>query len=360
MRPRSGSKGDDVTRIRAITLGTVFVLVAAACGGSPAPAAPVGTNPPTPPILPLATTAAPAPVTTTVPTTTSPPATTSPATTEPPPPITVPPITLPPTQEQLALSAALEISAAVISGRTEGVFEISGIEGALEDTVAALRFSGAFDTLARASSFLMDMSELAAAVPSDELPPEMADFFGEIEMRQIGEISYVKFPFFSVFLGVETEWIAFPQDQQSVAEAVSPVTPINPTEFLDLFSSIDAGVADQGREVLRGVDTTHYLVTFSMEELLREADPEELAELQAMGPLPFDTLPMDIWISDDGLIHRFELVLDSANGSVYGDEEFGRMVMRFDMFDHNQPVEILPPPAEEVTDVSDLGFFFES
>ena len=275
-------------------------------------------------------------------------------------PITAPPVTSPPTQEQLALSAALEISAAVISGRTEGVFEISGIEGAPEDTVAALRFSGAFDTLAGTSSFLMDMSELAAAVPSGELPPEMADFFGEIEMRQIGEIAYVKFPFFSVFLGVETEWIAFPQDQQSVAEAVSPVTPINPTEFLDLFSSIGADVADQGREVLRGVDTTHYLVTFSMEELLREADPEELAELQGMGPLPFDTLPMDIWISDDGLIHRFELVLDSANGSVYGDEEFGRIVMRFDMFDHNQPVEILPPPAEEVTDGNDLGFFFES
>ena len=354
MRPQLGSKGDDVTRIRAITLAIGFVLAAGACGTSPAPAAPDGSNPPAPPILPLATTAAPAPAATTVPTTTSPP-----ATTEPPPPITVPLVTSQPTQEQLALSAALEISGGVISGRTEGVFEISGIEGAPEDTVAALRFSGAFDTLAGTSSFLMDMSELAAAVPAGELPPEMADFFGEIEMRQIGEIAYVKFPFFSGFLGVETEWIAFPQDQQSVAEAVSPVTPINPTEFLDLFSSIGAGVADQGREVVRDVETTHYLVTFSMKELLQTADPQELVELQGMGPLPFDTLPMDIWISDDGLIHRFVLVLDSANGSVYGDEEFGRMVMRFNMFDHNQPIDIQPPPDEDVTDGSDLGFFFE-
>ena len=346
-----------MNRARIGTVALTLALIAPACGGASAPPAPVGTNPPTPTIPPLVTTAAPPPPpTSAAPATTSPPATTK----APPPPTTSPPVTEPPSEAQLALGAALESSAATLSGRAEGVFEISAIDGMPEGTVITLRFSQAFDTAAGTSAFVMDMSELAAAVPPDELPPEMAELFGEMEMRQIGDTAYLRFPFFTALVGVETDWISFPQDPQAVAQAVSPVAPVNPNEFLETFSAVGAEVTEQGREVIRGVETTRYLVTFSMEELMRVADPEELADLEAMGPLPFDALPMDIWISDDGLVHRFVFAFDAASAGPSATEDFGRMVMRFDMYDHNRPVDIEPPPALDVTDGSELGFVFDT
>lgn len=289
--------------------------------------------------------------------TTAPPTTTT--TTEPP--ATTAPSTTATTQSTMAsgagrgvLDAAIATSAAVTSYRMEGVIAVIGIEGQPFGDSLEMTFSGAFDAEAGAFSFAMDLSALAAAMPEDELPPGFEDMFTEMEMRQIGDTAYLRFPFFTTLLGIETDWISFPADQADATQEFTPIAPVNPTEFLATFESVGAEVTEVGPETIRGTATTHYRVVFDVEQLLEQADPEELAELQGMGPLPAAEFPLDAWISDDGLIHRFVVTWDGDQIDAPPGEGFERMEMRFDMFDYGTSIEIAPPPDDQVTDGSDI------
>ncbi len=252
------------------------------------------------------------------------------------------------------LQESLSRTGEATSGRMEGSMTISGIPDMPADAFV-IPFSGAFDDSGD-FSFAMDMSFLAEQA-GEEIPPEFASMFGDLEVRTIGDTSYIRFPFFALFLGAETEWVSAPAEEGAAATGgLTGATPGNPAEFLEAFEEADATVEELGRETIRGVDTTHYLVTFDMEDLLANATPEERAEIEAQGPLPLDRLPMDLWISDDGLVYRYVIELDGDELDLPEDEAFGSMVMDFEMYDYGADIVIEPPPADQVTDMENLDF----
>lgn len=274
---------------------------------------------------------------------------------------TVAPTTAPPATESpevTALRAAFAASADVTSGRMEGSIEVTGLDPSQGLTEMSMPFGGAFDNDSGDFSFSMDMSGVAAA-GGDEIPEEFGDLFGEIEVRQIGEISYVKFPFFSMFLGSETPWISMPADEADPTNGFTMTSPGNPSEILGSFEEAGATVETVDTESVNGVNATHYRVVFDTESLLAEATPEERAELEAQGPIPIDELPMDVWISEDGLVVRFIMEIDGDSVEVDEGESFGHMSMRYDMFELNSGIVIEPPPPAEVTDVEDLESAFD-
>jgi hypothetical protein len=240
----------------------------------------------------------------------------------------------------------------------EGAIEMTGLDPSQGFTEMTIPFGGAFDNASGDFSFYMDMSGIAAAA-GDEIPAEFGDLFGDMEVRQIGEISYVKFPFFSMFLGAETPWISMPADEGDPTGGFTMTSPGNPSEILGSFEDAGATVEVIGSESVNGVDATHYRVVFDTESLLAEATPEERAELEAQGPIPIDELPMDVWISEDGLVVRFIMEIDGDSVETEPGESFGHMSMRYDMFELNSGVVIDPPPSSEVTDVEDLEFSFD-
>jgi hypothetical protein len=260
--------------------------------------------------------------------------------------------------EITALRAAFAASADVTSGRMEGSIEMTGLDPSQGFTEMVMPFGGSFDNASGDFSFYMDMSGIAAAA-GDEMPAEFADLFGEMEVRQIGETSYVKFPFFSMFLGSETPWISMPADEGDPTGGFTMTSPGNPSEILGSFEDAGATVELVGSESVNGVNATHYRVVFDTETLLAEATPEELAELEAQGPIPIDELPMDVWISDDGLVVRFIMEIDGEGIATEPGESFGHMSMRYDMFELNSGIVIEPPPPAEVTDVEDLELSFD-
>jgi hypothetical protein len=240
-------------------------------------------------------------------------------------------------------------------GRMEGTISITGVSDLPGDSFV-MPFSGAFDNDAGNFSFTMDMSFMASQFGED-IPPEMAGLLGDMEMRTIGDTSYIRFPFFSLFLGTETEWIATPAEEGlDAASGFGGASPGNPGDFLETFEDANGTVEELGREEIRGVDTTHYLVVFDMEELLENASPEERAEIEAQGPLPIDQLPMDLWISDDGLVYKYVIEMDGTTLDVPEDEAFESMVMEFEMYDYGEDIVIEAPPADEVTNMDDLDF----
>jgi hypothetical protein len=239
----------------------------------------------------------------------------------------------------------------------EGSIEVSGLDPSQGLTEMVIPFGGAFDNASGDSSFYMDMSGVAAA-GGEEIPPELAELFGEMEVRQIGDTSYVKFGFFNIFLGAETSWIAMPADENDPTGGFSATSPGNPSEILGSFEDAGADVEVIGTEVVNGINARHYRAVFDMETLIAEATPEERAALEAQGPLPVDVMPMDVWISDDGLVIRFTMEIDGDSVETEPGESFGHMLMRYDMFDLNGNVAIEPPPPEEVTHVDDLEMDF--
>ncbi len=262
--------------------------------------------------------------------------------------------------ELVTLYGALEKSATVTSGRMEGSMEISGLDPSQGFTEMVIPFGGAFDNANGNYAFYMDMSGLAAAA-GDEIPPEFADLFGEMEVRQIGDTAYMKFGFFTMLLGAETEWISMPADEgTAAADGFVSTSPTNPAEVLNMWKDVGAAVEVIGTETINGVKTTHYRAVFDTEALLATATPEERAEFEAMGPIPADFMPMDVWISDDGLVIRFVMEIDGTGLATTPEESFERMVMQYDLFDLGGEVVIEPPPADQVTDIEDLegGFGF--
>ncbi len=266
------------------------------------------------------------------------------------------------TEELATLQAALAQSAEVTSGRMEGIIQISGLDASEGPTELTIPFGGSFDNAAGNFSFYMDMSGIAAAAAEDEeIPAEFAELFGDMEVRQIGDTAYLKFPLFTMLFGAETEWISMPADEDATGGFVA-TSPSNPSEILESFQDVGATVEVIGVETVNGVQATHYRAVFDMEALLAEATPEERARLEAQGPLPADALPMDLWISEAGHVVRFVMEIDGTGVATAPGESFDRMLMQYDLFDLGEAIVIEPPPAAEVTDIEDLegSFGFEA
>jgi hypothetical protein len=326
----------------AIALG----LAAAACGQ--------GAAPDTQAAAPSSTTGAPATTTTTEPPTTT---SAGPATTTTASPTTT--TTEPPSGELATLQLALSSSAEISSGRMEGAMEFIGMETPDGPIDLSMAFGGAFNDATESFSFYMDMSGLIEAMGDEEIPPELEGLFDEMEMRQIGDRAYLKFGFFTMLLGSETPWIAMPADEGGdTAGGFTGTSPGNPAELLGAFDEAGATVEDLGTETVNGVVATHYRAVFDMEALLEFATPEERAELEAMGPLPEDFMPMDIWVSADGLVVRFSMEIDGTGIEAPPGEGFERIIMRYDLFDWGADVVIEPPPADEVTNIEDIEDIF--
>jgi hypothetical protein len=243
------------------------------------------------------------------------------------------------------------------SARVEGSMEIVGaasLDGPLEITVP---FSAAYDADSGNSSFSMDMSAMAdvAADGSDEDMSGMVGFMGDIEVREIGDTSYIRFGFFNQMLGAETEWVSMPQEEGEAFSNDMAAIPTSPNSMLDSYRDADAEVEELGRENVNGVEATHYLVTLDAAAYLASLTEAERAELEETSPLPDADLPMDLWISDQGHIVRMVMEIDgSAMEAASPEDDFERMTFTYDIFDIGEPVSIEAPPASDVTAVDGL------
>ena len=255
------------------------------------------------------------------------------------------------------IRAAISRSADITSGRVEGLIEIRGIaEGATMDI--SIPFGGEFDSVSGNSSFVMDLSAMAgmAEASGDEIPAEFAGMFDEMEVRVVDGVSYIRFPLFGMLFGAQTEWVSAPEEEgASITDDFTFAQPDNPAQMLEQFEEADAEVTEVGRETVNGVGTTHYRVVFDAAALLEQASPEERAEMLESGPVPDGEFPMDLWITDDGVVVRYIMEVDGSMVESSEAEEFQHMVMTFDLLDFNQPVTIVAPDPADVTDIESLG-----
>lgn len=188
----------------------------------------------------------------------------------------------------------------------------------------------------------MDLGELG--VPGAE---------GEAEMRLMGSVVYMKLP--GAELGGRP-WVKF--DLDALGEgAQGPVPGLSaasndPRGVLDALRGVSGEVEEVGDEDIRGVATTHYRASVDLDKAQAEVPEERRADFETFSDqLGIDTLPIDVWIDDEGRARRFSYEVDTPAA---GETPASTVNLVIDLYDFGVDVDVQPPPSEEVTDYGEL------
>lgn len=124
----------------------------------------------------------------------------------------------------------------------------------------------------------------------------------------------------------------------------------NPGQALDMLRSV--GQIDKvGSETIDGVATTHYKGTIDLAKAAEQAgSTAKLAVERLIAQGAPAELPVEVWVGDDGLVHRMRLNedLQSSGHSVSA-------VVTLDLTDFGTGVSVTAPPADDVFDVTGLA-----
>jgi hypothetical protein len=205
--------------------------------------------------------------------------------------------------------------------------------------------SGAGVFAKRQGRFTLDASGLAGS--GSVLPG------GKVEVVFDQLVFYAKLPPDSGLpLPPGKEWLKV--DLQKLAqiqglnlEQLTQLSQGDPSQALDFLQGASDDFHEVGSEDVRGEPTTHYAGTVDLTRVAAEAPPDVAAQYRKLlQASPTKTLPMDVWIGQDGLVHRlsFEQTLPD-NSSMTVDEQ---------LYDFGVNADVSPPPADQVVDLTDF------
>lgn len=170
----------------------------------------------------------------------------------------------------------------------------------------------------------------------------------EFEMRTVDQHLYMRLPDLGQPTGITTAWIGMPV---TAAGAGSYTGSPSAAGLIDSLRGASTDFEDLGRDEVNGQDANGYRVMIDLAravEQVPEADrakaQERLAQMNAMG---MTEMPMEVWVTDDGLPVRMVMEQENIGGTG------ASMRMQMDYVDFGVPVEITPPPADDTTMVLD-------
>jgi hypothetical protein len=183
-----------------------------------------------------------------------------------------------------------------------------------------------------------------------------------IEERLLGRVIYVKLP--PAATGSDSQlrgksWLKTDLDKAAQSAGLGSSgagSTSDPTQILQLLSSVSDQVTKVGDEKVRGTDTTHYHAVMDLTKASTSQGntPQQADRLKQL--LGTSTMPVDVWVDGDGLARRlqFQMPLPKAqasqaglaNGSIASTEEF---------YDFGTPVSVDAPPADQTVDALSLS-----
>jgi hypothetical protein len=174
---------------------------------------------------------------------------------------------------------------------------------------------------------------------------------GQIEQRVIDQVLYQKMPKGQAPNG--KPWIRIDLGKVAAQQGAGDRPMSDPAQSAAYAKAItDKDVTEKGTATIGGVKTTHYRVSVDVAEL-----PNGDTLRKQVGP----TLPMDVWLDDEGRMRRQQMDMtlkaapesterSSADASPSAQKVTVRTVM--DFTDFGTEVEADEPPAGQVTDMT--------
>lgn len=247
------------------------------------------------------------------------------------------------------------------SARFETTTTLTGAEGSETPGEFSIKMAGVYDQAAEASRLTMDMSGLAEMASSGDGDLGFMDAFlgDDIEIITLGDRAWVRMSLLTMFIGAGDKWLeSSAGDFNELTSDFSAGNAPLPTELFDLLADAKVEVEEIGTEQIRGVDTVHSRLVVDLESLAGSMSDTEREELEAtIGAAPTGTMPIDLWLDEDGRLHRYvieatDLAADSADGVVAG------LRIVFEQWDHGADVDVAPPQADEILTEDELDFGF--
>lgn len=185
---------------------------------------------------------------------------------------------------------------------------------------------------------------------------------GSIEMTiDAGPVIYLRSKLLSGFLGAKTPWIKIdPSTVPGLSAQLGSLTggQTDPSgSFQLLFGLLDVKVA--GVETIDGAPATRYRGTFDLSKALEqvpEAQREWLQQVvdglkQQTGGADLPPMPIDVWVDADGYLKQIRYQIEVPKSQAAEGGSFAATILLSEV---GAPVDIQPPPADQVTDIAGL------
>lgn len=270
------------------------------------------------------------------------------------------------TLQSALLSGALDSSDKSSSARFEAVIAMTGAPESETPGEFSLSISGAYDLANEASRISIDMSDLVrlASEGSDDSSDLgfMAAFLGDgIEVVTIGDQAWIKWALLTMFTGVEDKWLETSADDTGdMTSDIGIEGALLPTDLLSLWSDAEVAIEDLGVEEIRGAEATHYQVVIDADAFAASMTDADKSDFESdLGVALAGEVVLDVWIDDEGLLHRY--VMDLSDPALYqsGDEDVIEASFSFEIWDHGKDLGISAPPAEDIVTEDELTFGFD-
>lgn len=237
------------------------------------------------------------------------------------------------------------------TGRFEATIEAEGLALGGSGPVRLVT-TGAYDADQGLYQASLDTSQVLAALPG----ADALDGVGPtIDAVVAGEVAYLDISPLASLVGAE--WLEVTVPELAGDDGLSSV--VDPAAVLDTLEAAGADMDEVGREQVRGVDTTHFAGTLSLEEAYEAIPAADRAGFeQALdGVVDLAGLPdvsTDVWVDDDELVRRVVLSVDTSAFGIPGLDEAGALTVSVELFDIGEDVAIELPAADETVTVDDL------
>jgi hypothetical protein len=214
-------------------------------------------------------------------------------------------------------------------------------------TPMKLTGEGAFDYGTRQGTLTMDTSALG--IPG---------FGGKIDVLLLGDLIYMKLP---AGLLPGKPWLKL--DLKTLGQTagfnlggLSQLGSSDPSSRLRFLAGIGDTAKKVGEEKVRGVSTTHYAGTVDLEKAKAKAPANVQTDIDALiKQLGKSTVPADVWVDGDDLIRRIRMTFEPAPGSAAAKTAGGgKSTVTQELFDFGVKVGAAPPPADQVSDFTEL------
>lgn len=171
----------------------------------------------------------------------------------------------------------------------------------------------------------------------------------QIEMRTDGETMWMKLPDMGPGSPITAPWIGMPAEQfESGQLGVGGMD--SAAGMLDALRGIGSEPEVVGAEEIDGLEVTHYHAVVDLQKAIAAAPEATRAQAEAaleqLTSAGATDMPVDVWITDDGLPVR--QVMTWAPKGVAGMPEGMSMEVRIDYGDFGTSVDVEPPPADQV------------
>jgi hypothetical protein len=201
----------------------------------------------------------------------------------------------------------------------------------------------------------LDLSAFNAAAPPDrQLPADQL----QAELLFDGATIYLRFPALAAQVG--TEWVSADLAALSGMSGVDLSALVgaagaDPTATLAQLRGV-GDVTEVGPEEVRGAATTHYHAVVDLQAAIEALPAEARAAMEAsveqyQALLGTTEIEVDVWLDADGRPARIVEVMPFPAGAGQPPLE---ATLTMELFDWGTPVTITPPPADQVTDLSQV------